>query len=69
MNLPIRARLTALYFVVLALSFVAFFWVSDIGFRSSIEATADNASRTNLETIRRLLPILPLGERAKSEKN
>jgi heavy metal sensor kinase len=55
MNLPIRARLTALYFVVLALSFVAFFWVSDIGFRGSIEATADNASRTNLETIRRLL--------------
>jgi heavy metal sensor kinase len=55
MNLPIRARLTALYFVVLALSFVAFFWVSDIGFRRSIEATVDNASRTNLETVWRLL--------------
>jgi heavy metal sensor kinase len=55
MNLPIRGRLTALYFVVLALSFVAFFWVSDVGFRRSIEATADNASRTNLETIQRLL--------------
>jgi heavy metal sensor kinase len=55
MNLPIRARLTALYFVVLALSFVVFFWVSDIGFRSSIDLTADNASRTNLETIARLL--------------
>jgi heavy metal sensor kinase len=55
MNLPIRARLSALYFVVLALSFVAFFWVSDVGFRRSIETTADNASRTNLETIQRLL--------------
>jgi heavy metal sensor kinase len=55
MNLPIRARLTALYFVVLALSFVAFFWVSDLGFRRSIEATVDNASRTNLETVRRLV--------------
>jgi heavy metal sensor kinase len=55
MNLPIRARLTVLYFVVLASSFVAFFWVSDIGFRNSIEATVDNSSRTNLETVRRLL--------------
>jgi heavy metal sensor kinase len=55
MNLPIRARLTVLYFAVLALTFVIFFWVSDIGFRRSIEATVDNASRTNLETIQRLL--------------
>ncbi len=55
MNLPIRARLTALYFAVLALSFVAFFWVSDLGFRRSIDATVDNASRTNLETVRRLV--------------
>jgi heavy metal sensor kinase len=55
MNLPIRARLTALYFLVLALSFVAFFWVSDLGFQRSIEATVDNASRTNLETVRRLV--------------
>jgi len=55
MNLPFRARLTALYFVVLALSFVAFFWVSDLGFRRSIEATVDNASRTNLETVRRVV--------------
>jgi heavy metal sensor kinase len=63
MNLPIRARLTALYFVVLASSFVAFFWVSDIGFRRSIEATVDNASRTNLETIQRLLvSTAPRGE-------
>jgi len=55
MNLPIRARLTVLYSVVLASSFVAFFWVSDLGFRRSIEATVDNASRTNLETVRRLV--------------
>lgn len=55
MNLPIRARLTALYFGVLALSFAVFFWVSDIGFRRSIDATVDNASRTNLETVQRLL--------------
>jgi heavy metal sensor kinase len=59
MNLPIRARLTALYFVVLALSFAAFFWVSDIGFRRSIEAAVDNASRTNLETVRRLVLANP----------
>jgi heavy metal sensor kinase len=55
MNLTIRARLTLLYLSVMAASFVAFFWVSDIGFRHSIEATVNNASRTNLETIRRLL--------------
>lgn len=55
MNLTIRARLTLLYSAVMALSFVAFFWVSDIGFRRSIEATVNNASQTNLETIQRLL--------------
>jgi heavy metal sensor kinase len=54
-NLPIRARLTVQYFLVLAVSFVAFFWVSDIGFQRSVEATVDNASRTNLGTVRRLL--------------
>jgi heavy metal sensor kinase len=55
MNLPIRARLTGLYFAVLTLTFVGFFWVSDLGFRRSIEATVDNASRSNLETVRRVL--------------
>jgi heavy metal sensor kinase len=54
-NLPIRVRLTALYFVVLALTFVAFFWISDIGFRRSIETTVNDASLTNLETVERLL--------------
>jgi heavy metal sensor kinase len=37
------------------LSFAAFFWISDIGFQRSIEATVNDASRTNLETIQRLL--------------
>jgi heavy metal sensor kinase len=37
------------------LSFAVFFWISDIGFRRSIEATVNDASRTNLETIQRLL--------------
>jgi hypothetical protein len=68
MNLPIRARLTALYFVVLALSFMAFFWVSDVGFRRSIEATADNASRTNLEIIQRLLASNSLSGETKVRK-
>jgi heavy metal sensor kinase len=44
-----------LYCVVLAVSFAAFFWISDIGFRRSIESTVNDASRTNLETIQRLL--------------
>ena len=44
-----------MYCIVLSLSFAAFFWISDIGFRRSIEATVDVASRTNLETIQRLM--------------
>jgi len=44
-----------LYCIVLSLSFAAFFWISDIGFQRSIEATVNDASRTNLETIQRLL--------------
>jgi heavy metal sensor kinase len=47
--------LTLLYFAVLALSFLAFFWICDIGFQRSIETTVNNASQTNLDTIRRLL--------------
>ena len=39
----------------MAVSFAVFFWISDIGFRRSIESTVDDASRTNLETIQRLL--------------
>jgi len=55
LNLTLRARLTLLYFAVLALSFAAFFWIFDLGFRSSIETTVNTASATNLETIERLL--------------
>jgi two-component system, OmpR family, heavy metal sensor histidine kinase CusS len=57
MNLPIRAKLTALYFGVLAASFAAFVYVSDLGFRRSIEATVDSSSHTNLETVQRLLSV------------
>ncbi|MFI5094771.1 MAG: sensor histidine kinase [Candidatus Acidiferrales bacterium] len=55
MHLTIRARLTLLYFVVLATSFVAFFWICDFGFRRSIEITVNDASRSNLETVRRVI--------------
>jgi heavy metal sensor kinase len=37
------------------LSFVAFFWICDLGFRRSIETTVNAASRTNLETVQRLV--------------
>lgn len=40
---------------MLGLTFVAFFWVCDLGFRHSIETTVNDSSRTNLETVRRLL--------------
>jgi heavy metal sensor kinase len=40
---------------VLGLSFVAFFWICDVGFQRSIETTVNNASQTNLETVKRLL--------------
>jgi len=55
LNLAIRARLTFLYCAVLGLTFVAFFWICDLGFRHSIETTVNDSSRTNLETVRRLL--------------
>lgn len=55
MHLTIRARLTFLYFVVLAASFAAFFWICDLGFQRSIETTVNEASRGNLESVRRLI--------------
>ena len=62
MHLTIRARLTLLYFVVLAASFVAFFWICDFGFRRSIEIAVNDASRSNLETVRRVIDdSLPRG--------
>jgi heavy metal sensor kinase len=54
-KLTIRARLTLLYFVVLAGSFVGFFWICDIGFQRSIETTVNDASRTNLDIVRRVM--------------
>jgi heavy metal sensor kinase len=68
MKLTIRARLTALYFVVLAASFCAFFWVCDLGFRRSIETTVNEASRSNLEIVQRVLAGSVSHGRPKVEK-
>jgi heavy metal sensor kinase len=54
-QLTIRARLTILYFVVLAASFLAFFWICDFGFQRSIETTVNDASRGNLESVRKVI--------------
>ena len=56
-KLTIRARLTILYFLVLAASFVAFFWICDYGFRRGIETTVNDASRSNLEIVQRVLTL------------
>jgi heavy metal sensor kinase len=56
-RLTIRARLTLLYFVVLAASFVAFFWICDFGFRRGIQTTVNDASRSNLEIVQRVLSL------------
>ncbi|HEY1472362.1 MAG TPA: HAMP domain-containing protein, partial [Candidatus Acidoferrum sp.] len=62
MQLTIRARLTLLYFVVLAASFLAFFWICDFGFQRSIDTTVNDASRGNLESVRRVIETtLPEG--------
>ncbi len=55
MNLTIRARLTLLYFLVLGASFLAFFWICDMGFRRSIETTVNDASQSDLETVQRVI--------------
>ena len=62
MNLTIRARLTLLYFIVLAASFAAFFWICDFGFLRSIEISVNDASRSNLERVRAVIKkALPEG--------
>jgi len=62
MNITIRTRLTALYFVVLATSFSVFVWVSDVGFRRSVEVTVNDSSRVNLQSLERLLANnVPMG--------
>jgi two-component system, OmpR family, heavy metal sensor histidine kinase CusS len=46
-------------------SFLAFFWICDIGFQKSINITVDAASRANLETVKRLLTnTSPKGQEA-----
>ena len=55
MNLTIRTKLTALYFVVLATAFSSFIWISDVGFRRSIEVTVNDSSNVNLQSLQRLL--------------
>jgi len=55
MKLPLRARITAWYFAVLVVAFASLAWVSDIGFRHSIEKTVNDASRANLDSIQSVL--------------
>jgi len=55
MNLPLRARITAWYFTVLVVAFALFGWISDIGFRHSTEATENDATYANLESVRSVL--------------
>jgi heavy metal sensor kinase len=55
MKLPLRARITAWYFAVLAVAFASFAWISDIGFQRSIETTVNDASRASLESIQSVL--------------
>jgi heavy metal sensor kinase len=55
MSLTIRARLTALYFLVLAASFTGFFWICDFGFQRSIATAVNDASQRNLDTVSRVL--------------
>jgi heavy metal sensor kinase len=55
MNVTIRTKLTALYFVVLAASLSIFVWIGDVGFRRSIEVTVNDASSVNLLSLERLV--------------
>jgi heavy metal sensor kinase len=71
MKLPLRARITAWYFAVLVVAFASFAWISDLGFRHSIETTVNDASRANLESIQNVLVrAAPKGpEEVKEELN
>jgi heavy metal sensor kinase len=55
MKLPLRARITAWYFAVLVVAFTSFAWISEFGFQHSVEATVNDASGANLESIQNLL--------------
>jgi heavy metal sensor kinase len=51
MGFPLRARITALYFAVLVITFLFLATIADYGFRHSIETTVSDASRANLESL------------------
>jgi hypothetical protein len=55
LTFSLRTRITALYFAVLAVSFGAFAWISDYGFRHSIETTVNDAACANLDRIQNVL--------------
>lgn len=62
MRLTIRARLTLLYFGVLVVAFLGFVLICDYGFQRSIATTVNEASRGNLESVRRIIESsLPQG--------
>jgi heavy metal sensor kinase len=67
-KLTIRVRLTLLYSVVLAASFAAFFFICNFGFRRGIETTVNDASRSNLEIVQRVLALSTGKGSAKLEK-
>jgi heavy metal sensor kinase len=51
MTFPLRARITALYFAVLAITFFLLATIVDYGFRHSIEKTVNDSSDANLENL------------------
>lgn len=55
MILSLRTRITALYFAVLVISFLSLAYISDLAFRHSIETTVNDAAKSNLESIERVV--------------
>src|SRR3984885_15444606 len=55
MNMTVRTRLTAWYFLVLIVSFALFGWVVDLGFQHSVARTMDDALQGNLTTAQRVI--------------
>jgi heavy metal sensor kinase len=55
LTLSLRFRMTALYFAVLVVCFAAFAWISDYGYRHSIETTVDDGSQANLLSVERVV--------------
>ena len=59
-QLPIRVKLTAWYFAVLAVTFVLFGAVAFFAMQKSIESTVDESLRGRAEGIRELMErVLP----------